>query len=102
MSLPNPRFLQRQTYRRRRRADAARILPTLGLALMLVPLLLQTSTNATLDVPAARTSMVALFVFAVLAGLSVVSFFLARAMARDEKEGPANLATSLQERETDI
>ncbi len=39
----NPRgqnlFLERETYRRRRLLDAARVLPVLGIALWLVPLL---------------------------------------------------------------
>jgi len=36
---PEPLFLARQSYRRRRLADAARLLPVLGLVLFLLPVL---------------------------------------------------------------
>ncbi len=36
---PQPLFLARQSYRRRRLGDAARLVPLLGLVLMLVPAL---------------------------------------------------------------
>ena len=36
---PEPLFLARQSYRRRRLGDAARVLPILGLVLMLMPVL---------------------------------------------------------------
>ncbi len=36
---PDPIFLERQSYRRRRLGDAAKLLPLVGLALLLVPIL---------------------------------------------------------------
>ena len=36
---PEPVFLERQSYRRRRLSDAARMMPILGLVLIFVPLL---------------------------------------------------------------
>lgn len=65
-----PMFVDRRAYRRRRVADAARLLPVLGAILFTVPLLWQGQAET-----AARTSHVLLFLFVVwvlLAGLAAV------------------------------
>lgn len=43
---PPPLFLARESYRRRRLGDAARLLPFLGLALLMLPALWQTTAAA--------------------------------------------------------
>ena len=39
-------FLERESYRRRRLADAARLLPIVGFVLLLLPVLLRTTNDA--------------------------------------------------------
>lgn len=49
MALPRrPLFLARSSYRRRRLRDAARLLPIVGLGLLLLPLFLLQGTRASL------------------------------------------------------
>lgn len=62
-----PVFLVRRTYRRRRLADAARMLPLLGAALFCLPLLW-----ARTGADAVPTSYVMTFIFLVWVGLIVV------------------------------
>lgn len=78
MSALRTPFLQKRSYRRRRVADAARLLPIAGAVLLLIPLLLpQAGSEAdAAAAAAARTSSVGLYVFAVWVGLAVVAFAL--------------------------
>ena len=61
---PEPVFLERQSYRRRRLSDAARMMPVIGLVLILVPLLWAEE---------ARTSSGILYIFLVWAVLIAVT-----------------------------
>jgi len=76
-----PVFLERQSYRRRRVIDAARMLPFIGLLLWLIPLLWREDGEV-----AVRSSSAILYLFGVwillVAGAAVLSAKLA-AQARD-------------------
>lgn len=67
---PPPVFLERQSYRRRRLMDAARVLPVIGAGLFSVPLLWPAASDGTAGVP---TSSAITYVFGVWAVLIVVS-----------------------------
>lgn len=67
-----PLFLARRSYRRRRMMDAARLLPVLGAALVLVPLYWR---------PAPGTAETGLYLFALWTGLILAAFGLARGLA---------------------
>ncbi len=74
-------FLERQSYRRRRLMDAARLLPILGAALIALPLLWPSQTSPEDGVPLSSAS---LYVFACWVFLIVVSLifgFAAKRMA---------------------
>lgn len=69
-----PVFLAPASYRQKRLRDAARLLPALGAALLLVPLLWSPS-----DDPAGVSNSAALlYVFGIWAGLILGAFLLAR------------------------
>jgi hypothetical protein len=74
---PSPLFLERETYRRRRLMDAARILPVLGLVLFLLPALWQRPG-------APNTAGEALYLFAVWAMLILAAALLARPLRRTD------------------
>lgn len=76
-----PLYLARQSYRRRRLMDAARLLPALGLFLFALPLLWP-ADPATPDV--ARE---ALYVFGVWAGLVVLAMVLSARLVDTVKAG---------------
>ncbi|HBS49267.1 MAG TPA: hypothetical protein DEA05_03885 [Rhodobacteraceae bacterium] len=88
---PQPVFLERQGYRRRRLADAARLLPILGAALLAVPLLWPRADAPGGGVP---MSTAFLYVFGVWAGLiALAAGFGLRARRRvgrgeDSPHGP--------------
>ena len=67
-------FLERETYRRRRIMDAARLLPILGLALFAIPLLWPTPEDAASTGDPVPMSAAVLYVFGVWAGLIVLAF----------------------------
>ncbi|ARE38384.1 hypothetical protein RGUI_0243 [Rhodovulum sp. P5] len=69
-----PMFLARQGYRRRRLADVSRLLPILGLALFLFPVL---------DAEDGLTAAMLLYLFAAWFGLIVISLFVARRLCAD-------------------
>ena len=70
----DPKFLARAGYRRRRLADAARLVPIVGAVLMLVPVLWpETGT---------RTSSAMIYVFTVWAVLIVVIGLMSRRLGR--------------------
>jgi len=75
---PPPVFLERQSYRRRRLMDAARLLPVFGAALFAVPLLWP-SGGGLEGVP---TSVAIRYVFGVWAGLIVFSVLFGIAARR--------------------
>jgi len=87
---PAPLFVQRRTYRRRRLADGARILPILGAVLFMVPLLWRGEGVPDGDAAqlrdAARTAWVMTYLFLVWLGLSVLSGVLARYLSSDAED----------------
>ncbi|WP_170351332.1 MULTISPECIES: hypothetical protein [Ruegeria] len=81
-------FLERQSYRRRRLSDAARLLPFLGAALLAIPLLWPDEPGAPEGVP---LSSAIFYIFACWAGLIVASLvfgFAARRMAIPDDSEP--------------
>ncbi|TNC52894.1 hypothetical protein FHG66_00955 [Rubellimicrobium rubrum] len=77
-----PVFLPPAGYRRRRVRDAARLLPVLGVVLLVVPLLWTRS-----DQPGGVGNSVALiYVFAVWAGLIAGANLLSRLLRRDTED----------------
>lgn len=87
-----PLFVQRRTYRRRRLADGARLLPLLGAVLFMVPLLWQTGGEIPDDDVQAlrdgnRTAWVMTYLFLVWLGLAVLSGMLSRYLRSDSDEG---------------
>ena len=83
---PPPVFLERQSYRRRRLSDAARLLPLLGAALFAVPLLWPVAPDGD---PARQmpTSAALFYIFAVWAGLIVVNAVFAWLSRRSGEGG---------------
>lgn len=79
---PGPIFLERRTYRRRRMSDAARLLPILGGALFLLPLL----WGGEGDEPM-RTSVVMFYLFPVWLALAVISVLISRHLQPDPEDG---------------
>lgn len=82
MSQPPTVFLERQSYRRRRMMDAARLLPLLGAALLALPLLWPDTDQAAVAsgaVEPVRMSEAIFYVFGVWAGLIVLAAFFALA-----------------------
>ena len=67
-----PLFLARQSYRRRRLEDAARLLPILGVFLFLLPLL----------VTSVGTAEVGMYLFIAWFGLIVATAVIARGLSR--------------------
>lgn len=74
-----PLFLARQTYRRRRLMDLARLLPLLGCLLFLLPILWGPSD----EVPEVvrHTAADGAYIFLVWLGLILAAFFIARGLA---------------------
>jgi hypothetical protein len=71
-----PLFLRPASYRRRRRRDAARLLPFVGAFLVLLPILWAPQDTARRD-----TAPDGLFLFAVWGGLILLAYFLSRALS---------------------
>ena len=78
-----PVFLARRGYRRRRVADAARLLPLSGGILLCMPLLWQGAEGG------ARTVSAVIYVFALWVLLIVVSAVIARHLRGDEEDRAA-------------
>ncbi len=70
----DPKFLARAGYRRRRMADAARLVPLVGAVLMLVPVLWPGTGT--------RTSGAMIYVFVTWAGLIAVIGAMSRPLGR--------------------
>jgi len=84
MRIPRrPAFLAPMLYRRRRVADAARVLPVAGAFLVLLPILWRPAETAAPD-----TSRGGIYLFAVWFGLIVVAFLLAGRLGRDPETPP--------------
>lgn len=82
-----PKFLARRSYRSRRVIDAARLLPVLGLFLILLPILWRPAAT-----PEPDTARGGLYLFAVWLLLIAAAFVLARRLSpvdRDGEEGAA-------------
>lgn len=73
-----PLFVERQTYRRRRLNDAARLLPILGILLWMVPMLWTTPNGAV------SASNALIYLFAVWVVLSVMGAVLSRRLTRSD------------------
>ena len=78
---PEPLFLARRNYRRRRITDAARVLPWLGLFLLLLPVL-----RGGGDPPG--TAAGGVYLFAVWFGLICAAFLLSRRLSRIAPDVP--------------
>lgn len=71
-------FLERQSYRRRRLVDAARLVPVLGLLLWLVPLLWATEGEAP-----TKMSTAILYLFLVWGGLVALKLVISLSLRED-------------------
>jgi hypothetical protein len=81
--LPRPVFLAPASYRQKRVRDAARLLPALGAALLLVPLLWAPSGQE----GGIGNSSALLYVFCCWGALILAAFLLSRALRPEEGEG---------------
>jgi hypothetical protein len=79
-----PLFLARQSYRRRRLMDAARLLPFLGAFLFLIPVLWRGA-----DGGARSTASDGIYLIVVWAGLIVAAFVISRALMHAPEAPPA-------------
>lgn len=77
-----PVFLERQSYRRRRAVDAARVLPLIGLLLWLVPLLWAEEGDA-----AVRSSSAIIYLFGVWGLLVLGAVRLSSRLAAQGRDG---------------
>ncbi|MBV1895146.1 MAG: hypothetical protein KUG70_01720 [Rhodobacteraceae bacterium] len=85
-------FLEHQSYRRNRLADAARLLPVIGAAVLSVPLLWPGADSATVlagEAEAVRMSKAILYIFGTWAGLIALSVVFGMAARRwGQSDGP--------------
>ena len=80
-------FLERQSYRRRRLMDAARLLPILGAALVAIPLLWPNQDAGQAGVPLSSAIFYIFTCWAALIVISLIFGFAARRMvANDSSE----------------
>ena len=77
-----PLFLARRSYRRRRMMDACRMLPVLGAALWMVPILWQPAVT-----PERDTAPGIVYLFGIWALLVLVSGILSRGLTRALEDG---------------
>ena len=75
-----PLFLARESYRRRRLGDAAKLVPIVGLILFLLPLLWAA---------AARTGSGIVYIFVIWAALIILIGFISKRLILAEKEAEA-------------
>ncbi len=78
-----PVFVQRSTYRRRRLADGARLLPVLGTVMILIPLLWRQEGDTETLRDGARTAWVMTYLFLVWLALAVISGIMSRFLGGD-------------------
>ncbi len=79
-----PLFLARRPYRRRRRMDAARLLPLFGLFLIMLPILWEPVGDG-----GRRVAQDGIYLFGVWAGLILCARILARGLADPDPPPPA-------------
>lgn len=84
-----PLFVARRTYRHRRMADAARLLPILGAGLFALPLLWRGGEEATGQ--GMGTVGVMIYLFAVWIFLACVAGLISRRLPEIEDEAPRSL-----------
>lgn len=77
-----PLFLAKRVYRRRRLRDAARLVPVLGIVLLMLPLLWDSDDGSGSD-------RMMIYVFAVWALLIGLAAYLSPGLARPENDEPA-------------
>ncbi len=80
-----PVFVDRRAYRRRRMADAARLLPILGAGLICIPLLWKGQAEG-----AASTGFVMIYLFAVWIILAVLAAVISGYLAPSDPEEDAS------------
>lgn len=90
---PSPSvFLEHQSYRRNRLADAARLLPVIGAVVLAVPLLWPSADSAQVlagEVEAVPMSRAILYIFGAWAGLIALSVLFGMAARRwGQRDGP--------------
>ncbi len=78
-------FLERQSYRRRRLMDAARLLPFLGAVMIALPLLWPDDSGGVEAVPLSAAIFYVFACWLALIGMSVVFGFAARRLAAREQ-----------------
>lgn len=78
-----PVFVERRTYRRRRLADAARLMPVFGAVLFLVPMLWKGSPD---EGGGASTAFVMFYLFLVWLALAAISGLLSHYLTDDTEE----------------
>lgn len=78
-------FLERQSYRRRRLTDAARLLPVLGAALIAIPLLWPSGEGEQGGIPLSSAIFYIFFCWVVLIAASLVFGFASRHMAANDE-----------------
>ncbi len=83
---PGPVFLERRTYRRRRMADAARLLPVIGAVLFMLPLLWLDPSDGQ---PQTSTTAVMFFVFGAWIVLVAVAAAISRNLS-DPQDPPSS------------
>jgi hypothetical protein len=81
---PVPVFVEKRTYRRRRMADAARMMPLLGIGLFLVPLLWRGDG----EVEGARTVSVMLYIFLAWVFLAGAAAIISRRLSPGDADPP--------------
>jgi hypothetical protein len=86
-----PLFLARQTYRRRRVADAARLLPLLGVLLFMLPLLGAAGAGDG-GAETGATSTGGMYIFAVWAGLILAAALLSVPLSAGSSEASSDRA----------
>jgi hypothetical protein len=77
-----PLFLERESYRRRRLADAARVLPFVGTGLFLLPVVWEPQAT-----PEADTVPGLLYLFGAWAALIVAALLLSRRLGAEPRPG---------------
>lgn len=79
---PRAQFLERQTYRRRRLIDAARLLPVAGVVGFVMPLFWRADVT-----PGGEVAHGGLYLFAIWFGLILAAFALSRRLRNVASDG---------------
>lgn len=82
-------FLEKRSYRRRRRTDGLRLLPMLGLWLFMVPLLWPAGPGPHPEgMTAVPMSTALIYIFSIWCGLTILCGLLSIRHSRDERRDP--------------